>query len=268
MKVKKIFNPSTLVVVALLLVGLVGLNSVVSAFEWYLMKEPIDLRRRLYLLPERVGPYQKIQEETLSQEIVDELGTEQYISWTYQNTQKLPDDPGSRLRLHVAYYTGTPDAVPHVPERCYVGGGATPRDIDHETITLDSPRMYTGAEGQTLVTDTMGRVVRLPADEVPIRMFQFIPHRAEKSQTVVYFFAANGNYTASPEHVRALVFDLTSKYAYWCKIEVLPHDVQDPKLAQKLVGDFLSEMLPEIMGCLPDWHEVKAGRYPVPDDAN
>jgi hypothetical protein len=265
MNVRKILTPSTILVLIVLGGGLIGLQSVVRAFELFLMKEPIDLRRRLYLLPERVGPYQKIGEETLSKEIVEELGTEQYISWTYQNTKLLPDEPGAMMRLHVAYYTGTPDAVPHVPERCYVGGGAAPRDISQVTIPLDSPLIYTGADGEPLVTDSMGRVVRLPATEIPVRMFDFIPHGAEPDQqaTVLYFFAANGSFTAVPEHVRALVFDLRSKYAYWCKIEVLPRGVTDHDKAEAVVGEFLSQMLPEIMGCLPDWHEVRAGNYPV-----
>ncbi|QNN23009.1 exosortase-associated EpsI family protein [Planctomycetales bacterium ZRK34] len=265
MSLRKAFNPSTIIVLIVLFAGLIGLQSVVSAFELFLMKDPISLRRRLYLLPERVGPYQKVGEETLSKEIVEELGTEQYISWTYQDTNLLPDQPGAMLRLHVAYYTGTPDAVPHVPERCYVGGGATPRDIAQVTIPLQSPLIYKGEDGQPLVTDSMGRVVRLPSTEVPVRMFDFIPHggKAEQQATVLYFFAANGSFTAIPEHVRALVFDLSSQYAYWCKIEVLPHGVTDHEKAQQVVGAFLSKMLPEIMGCLPDWHEVRAGNYPV-----
>jgi hypothetical protein len=39
--------------------------------------------------------------------------------------------------------------------------------------------------------------------------------------------------------------------------------VTDHDKAEAVVGEFLSQMLPEIMGCLPDWHEVRAGNYPV-----
>lgn len=263
MDFKKVFSPSMIAATVLLFVGLVGLQSVVHAFEIFLMKEPVPLRRRLYLIPEHVGPYQKVAEETLSKEVVDELGTDQYISWTYTNTQLKPDEPGARIRLHIAYYTGTPDAIPHVPERCYVGGGATPKDSTQDTLTLDSPAIYSVANDELMATDSMGRTVHLPGREIPIRLFDFVPHNAKEPATVMYFFAANGKLIAVPRDVRNLVFDLSSRYAYWCKIELLPFGVKDHEEAKRIGAAFLSQMMPEIMGCLPDWTEVRAGRYPV-----
>lgn len=79
---------------------------------------------------------------------------------------------------------------------------------------------------------------------------------------MIYFFAANGRFLATPDHVRLQGFDLADRYSYYCKIEVGVHLVKDPEQAVELAGRFLSELLPEIMTCLPDWVDVLEGRWP------
>jgi len=91
---------------------------------------------------------------------------------------------------------------------------------------------------------------------------------AQRTSNVLYFFAANGKYMHTPELVRLNGFDPRDRYAYFCKIEVGVPGVADPDEASRVAEAFLTRMLPEIMACLPDWREVKAGRYPLDIDSS
>ena len=51
---------------------------------------------------------------------VEELGTDRYLNRTYARDGH-PDN--GWIALHIAYYTGMIDAVPHIPDRCYEGAG-------------------------------------------------------------------------------------------------------------------------------------------------
>jgi hypothetical protein len=95
-----------------------------------------------------------------------------------------------------------------------------------------------------------------------LRVFDFVPKGGNQQQTVGYFFAANGIFMGTTERVRTLVFDVRDKYAYWCKIEVLPLGITNREEAVKAIAEFLSHAMPEVMTCLPDWYEVRAGTYP------
>ena len=62
---------------------------------------------------------------------VEALGTDLYLSRTYRHRDsELP-----QVQLHLAYYTGQVDAIPHVPDRCMVAGGYIP--LTPEPFTLD-----------------------------------------------------------------------------------------------------------------------------------
>jgi hypothetical protein len=55
-----------------------------------------------------------------------------------------------------------------------------------------------------------------------------------------------------------LAFDRSSQYAYYCKIQLTI--LSDPQSTLEdfnaIASEFISELLPEIMKCLPDWAEV------------
>ena len=72
---------------------------------------------------ERLAPYKIVQKLKIENEdILKELGTQDYIQWVLEDSSALADSVVRRLMLFVTYY-GRPDRVPHVPEECYTGGG-------------------------------------------------------------------------------------------------------------------------------------------------
>ena len=261
-------QPFTLAVSAgMLLVTAGGLNGMVKASQMVLFKKEVPLRAPLYTLADKAGTW-VIEEKLpdLPEEQVQTLGTPHYIRWVYRDKAQPPDQPGSYVLLHVAYYTGTPDTVPHVPERCFVGGGLTPLGSPFRAgLTLDHPR-YQEDPQQGWFVDRLNEPTRvhIPDIHVPVTVFRFThPQRTDFVSTVVYFFSANGRFYPTPDDVRARGFDPRDKYSYYCKIEVMFSGVGDGEKAVQRSSAFLAEILPEIMAALPDWNDVLAGRWPV-----
>ncbi len=277
MKISRLLSPAFVIALVLLVGSAISLNVVMGAVKGFLIKKPVPLRQPLFGLSERFGPYRihmirgkKHKEPRLSPDIEKALGTKNYISWIFEDTRKDPDDPGHLMRLHLAYYTGSIDVVPHVPERCIFAGGSQRAMQSTRTFQINNPLLSPAvgdqAEGYTAVA-SLGQQVHLPDDEVPLRVIRFLDPREKVAPFVVtYVFAANGMFMSRAEEVRLQAFNLTDEYAYFCKIEVWPLGVGEIDKAVELTGDFLSYALPEIMVCLPDWAEVRAGNYPPDRD--
>lgn len=247
-----------------LFAALIGLGGVLEANGVVLHKEPLKLREQFFNMPAKMGSWSEVYtDKPLSAEIVETLGTTLYLGRVYKFDAAEPDHP-SRVRLHVAYYTGTPDTVPHVPDRCMVAGGATPVGLGLTAVSLRGPQ-YRDTSGGVLARSRLTRrEVHIPATKFSATMFTFaIPQEPDRTASVVYFFAANGRYLATPDEVRLRGFDPRDRYAYYCKVEVMPLDVSDPTEAVAVVSSFLSDAMPEIMACLPDWVDVKNGTYPA-----
>ena len=277
---QKVLTPPFIVAGSILLLALVALQSVLGALQLHTIKKAVPLREQLFLIPYEIGPYRNVkelEEPPLPKEVEAELGTDKYIGRTYWDSRRKKTDTGSMVRLFVSYYTGTPDTVPHVPERCMVAGGAKGLGIYYREMDLSSARYYHITEGdddhrQLMARTEQGHKVRMPTNEVTVRAFDSLMFSADSPSTVMYFFAANGRYIADPKGVRILVFDLRDKYAYWCKIELVAGHLaagagfvgegpEDDAVAT--AERFLTYALPEIMACLPDWVEVREERYPV-----
>ncbi|MEM6333511.1 MAG: exosortase/archaeosortase family protein [Planctomycetota bacterium] len=237
-----------------------------------LVKLPVPLRHHLFMLPNQVGAWEMVRDEpALSKDIIDELGTEDYLTRIYADTQAEPNAPGAFVSLHMAYYTGTPDTVPHVPERCFVGGGflavASP---DVVPVALDSPMYFTetlddGTSRVVAPSALAKQEVTLPAKNFDVTLFQWQGGPEEPVSTVIYFFIANNRALATPDAVRAHGFSIQEKYSYYHKVEMRWHRVADPDEAVRLTENFLADALPEIMACLPDWQDVREGKWPQPD---
>lgn len=272
MNPRKLLRPNFIVAVVVLAACAASLQAIVHFQQWVLRKEPIELRRGLILFADQFGPYRiheidgkPAKDRRLSKELEEVLGTDTYISWVFRDTRKPLTEPGSLLRLHVAYYTGTIDTVPHVPERCVTASGMTSTDRKIETVNLGSPRIIREADGTAIATSAAGQRVNLPTVEVPVRVIRFEnTQRSEQPPMyVTYLFAANGKYVPTPEDVRLEAFNLKDRYSYYCKIEVTPVGLTEEEPAVDAVEQFLTWALPEVMVCLPDWEQVRAGEYPV-----
>ncbi|MHB1157898.1 MAG: hypothetical protein ACYC26_13805 [Phycisphaerales bacterium] len=264
----KVVTPSFIVAAMILLISLLGMSAAMRQLGLFLVKQPLPLRRSLDDLADRFGPY-VLKERVngfgggarrLKPEEEDALGTKQYITWIFRDERLRENQPGSLIRLHVPYYTGTIDSVPHVPDRCVVAGGGTAAGFPQQrTVTLASDTIHT--VGKQVLADTASGSVALPGRDIKLTIVTFAqPDDQSKTFCVAYFFVANNDYVPTPEGVRFKAFNLTDKYAYFCKIEVMPLGIGDVEATEKSVSEFLSYALPEIMLCLPDWAAAQQGR--------
>lgn len=258
-----LFTPQFIIAAATLLAAALCFHFIVARFELFFSKKELPLRLPLYRIASRFGHYELVSEEpSLTPEIEAVLGAHAYVTREYHDTRRDKSDPGALLRLHIAYFTGTPDPVIHVPDVCYIAHGAQGLKKDIETVTLESDLFREKSDGSVAATTADGSEVILPTRKIAMLAFDFVGDQTSTPSTVTYFFAANGEFMGTTGDVRKLVIDITDKYAYWAKIEVLPLALDNRKAALDTVREFLSAALPEIMLCLPDWNEVKSGRYP------
>ena len=121
-------------VVLLLASSAVAFQFGVYSLNVYLHKEAIYPRKNFSLLPMQIDGWKRAGDDIRFDSAgVEALGTELYLSRIYLSTNRsLPP-----IQLHVAYYTGQVDAVPHVPDRCMVAGGFAPLTPEPLTLPLD-----------------------------------------------------------------------------------------------------------------------------------
>lgn len=193
-------------VVAVVMLGIaVVLSGPVG--KWMKIKHaklPLPLASSLSVLDEKaLAPYRVLHRHILDPTVVEALGTDEYISWTLEDTSAGPNDPLRHASLLVTYDTGGRNLVPHRPDVCYLGMGYEPAQ-PHEYIEIDVPSLA-------------------PAlTKLPVRLCTFVQTalRDRAKRSVVYTFHCNGRFVAARTGVRVLLNDLTNTYAYFSKVEV------------------------------------------------
>ncbi|NNF42317.1 MAG: exosortase-associated EpsI family protein [Phycisphaerales bacterium] len=256
----------------------IGFRSAVGVLNVYLKKEPVELRDHFATIPSQLGPWELVAEgEKLTAEMVEELGTNLYLDRRYRRA----DDPDQWLGLHIAYYTGIIDAVPHVPDRCLVAGGFNTRepaanfalplprdrwreDPEHRHLSADVP-----FENVTIIDSITRRpvVVRMPVGETQLRATGFSHKKRPDSRMYAgYFFVANGRIAPTPEAVKMAAFRKSERYAYYCKVQFFTEGPLDFTVDDFVArsADFAEHLLPELMRCLPDWAEVQSRSATTP----
>lgn len=259
-----------------------GFNRIVYYMDAYLKKEPVPLRTELSRIASQLGPWQADGPDQLMDVAqVETLGTSRYLNRTYVRE----DGHTGRILLHIAYYTGMIDPVPHVPDRCFLAGGMSiknlpvnlPLPIDTAAwrevpgkINTSTGRPYRSVEGRKTFTGEAIEIL-MPVGKFQIRTTEFEDETRPSLRIFAgYYFIANGRITPSPDGVRLLAFDLNDRYAFYCKVQFTM--VGDRNLDQetfvRIVSGFTDELLPELMQCLPDWSEVEAGTAETEDRVN
>ena len=279
-----LFKPAFLVAIGVLVASAMGMTAGIRAFDIYLAKLPVypPEGRTLGSIPTETPNWIKVGSDRIeSADVVATLGTDNYLSRTYmERNPKVPGKPRV-VELHLAYYTGMIDTVPHVPDRCFIGGGMSQgTDPVYPTLSLDRTRWFQdpdapeGDAGKVwrirladdhAMTSRPGQSVRLPRDPDAMRMRVMgfdIPGGGRVFAG--YFFIANGGHTDNARNVRALAFNLTDDYAYYLKVQCTA-DMESAEDLAQASSELLSELIGEIMLCVPDWIEVQSGRYP-PDN--
>ncbi len=254
-----------------MLVSAIGFQSVIAALNIYLAKEPVELRQSLGTIPRQLGEWRARGEDVdLDAAMTEELGTEDYLTRTYVRER---DGEEEAIMLHLAYYTGLIDAVPHVPDRCFVAHGwsisGLPQNLDLPVDTSgwrDDEENMSNDGTPYPVMDRIDPItrrpseVRMPIGDLRLRTSEFRNEQNPNSRLFAgYFFVANGRTTPQPEAIRVMAFNRSEKYAYYLKVQVSMPVTEDVSVDEFLErsGEFMDLMLPEIMRCLPDWAEVE-----------
>ncbi|MEM9373132.1 MAG: exosortase-associated EpsI family protein [Planctomycetota bacterium] len=273
---------------AILILSAASLSGVIASAGINLKKTAIYPRdnRQLSSIPTETEHWTRLSADRIeSPEIVETLGTSNYLTRTYIRRSDMETDRPMVIEFHAAYYTGAIDTVPHVPERCFVGGGLQQSkssrilDLDLEGSSwLADPSVepeFAGVDGtmysvrlpnDTAFTDAPGRRVRLPRGVGPDSPFRIkcsefsLPGGG--SFYAGYFFIANGGTVASANGVRTLAFDLSADYAYYLKVQVNSATVGSMEELAEVSAGLIDELIGELMRCVPDWVEVQRGVYP------
>lgn len=266
--------------ISILVIGAVTIPIAIAQLEIYLRKESVPLRRTLNTIDDDLGPWDRAigedgkprQDTIFGMEMIEGLGTDLYLD-------RYLADGDRRINVHVAYYTGMIDDVPHVPERCWDANGLTqsisPRivdlDIEVEGATLDgSPvNRATGEPYPRVDVLNLGRPVpvHLPVGDAQMTVTQFDidDKNPRRKQVGGYFFIANGRMAPSAGDVRMMAFDPSEKYAYYCKIQLtyvgsIQSGEPDDAVVDEFIDiaeDLIPRLLPEVMNCLPDWPSIE-----------
>lgn len=192
--------------------------------------DALPLRGSLDTLPEQIGPYVKVGSETMDEDTLKMFGSNDYILWVYHDTRVPIGEPGSGIRFHVGYWSGTKQILStglHAPEICYVGGGANVVSIHDHALALNKRMPQAdGSERRELM------------DNVPLRLFQYSAAHSLRASCVGYFFNMNSKLLASTSLLRAYTFFGYTSNLFYSKIEIMPGTlVKDPESGLYRLGE-------------------------------
>lgn len=233
-------KPHILVCVLVLAVAAGGLHAAAVRMKAHFRKEPAYLKRPFDdLNEERLWPYRVVPDgkRTLPPEVTEELGTRQYLEWVLKAEGPLTEGPPFTGQYHVlvTYYTGQPDQVPHIPDRCQIAAGYSPAGSKRLNMELD----YHGQ--------------KMP---VPLRMSTFSKKTrlGSDARTVFYTFFVNGQFEEERTRVRLRLGRIGERYAFYSKVEVSLHPSPPGERAAKVSQAFLHKLLPVLLeDHWPDW---------------
>jgi hypothetical protein len=198
--------------------------------------DPASQRLNVY------APYLLINATEIKPEILDGLGTDQYIQWVLLDlSHARAPQPEDFIQLFVTYYTGAPDQVPHVPEECYTGGGF---DRTGDSL-LEVPVPALG-----------------PNATVSFRVLEFDSPQfgGQGTKLVMYVFHTNGRFCADRNCGRSTVADPFVRHAYFSKLEVsfgTSDALPSKEKAIEAGKRFLAVVVPVLLkDHWPDWDQV------------
>ena len=279
------FSPAVIAALVILIGGSLSTASILRLSKANLIKRPIEVERRVRSIPAQTPNWVQIGQDHQEEAAVEGvLGTKNYLTRVYMR-KPVPGTPapGAKadvVEVHLAYYTGMIDTVPHAPERCLVGGGwsitgsakVVPLNLTSLVTSPDSdvPPEFGPIQRARINSPgspSNGQRVRLPSGmgDLGLRVTEFSAPGENNRYYAGYFFIANGGIATSAERVRSLSFDLRSEYAYYMKVQTASASATSAEDLARLSSDLLSELFPEIMLCVPDWIDVQMGLFP-PDN--
>lgn len=161
-----------------------------------LLKKPLPIRKPLVdMNRDAMMPFRVMREDRLTAEIVENLGTQEYINWLLQEVGPRDAKP---VHFSVTYYTGVQDQVPHVPEECMFQGGMT-------------------QESDTMLTFKLPRL----GQDVQVRRLSFnTPRQLGQRSYVYYTICVNGEFHGDRQPVRIKMAHPLESHLYYSKVEI------------------------------------------------
>ncbi len=231
-KLKPYFEPAFLICVLVLGTAALSMPLVVKCVGGYLTKDPAPLRKPIQLLDVNgLAGYKIIDKQKIeNHEVLESLGTQQYIQWIIEDTSVSLDSPVREFFLFITYYPKA-DRVPHVPEQCYIGGGYQLIGTSDVVLNIQRTEGTRKLGAKYLVFGATGGRNWKQSAKFP----------------VVYFFRVSGDYASDRGEARLALQNIFKKYAYFCKIEIAFNQrrvVPDKEEAIKACERLLQVILP------------------------
>ncbi len=190
-------------------------EAAIEQFGIVFKKQPIPLRKSLDDLDEsRVAPYRVGRKSKIdNQDVLESLGTEDYIQWEMEDTEADALSPTRYCSLFITYY-GHPDRVPHVPEECFTGSGYQLFSGQDVALTLDI------AQAQIPGLKTNSGKPKLGIRYLTFSRKDTSVWVSDLKFGVMYFFKVNGKFASGRTGVRAIMGkNLRGTYSYFSKVE-------------------------------------------------
>jgi hypothetical protein len=249
---KQYVQPAFLICTILLLAAAVGMSAAVSYLGLQFVKKALPLKKSFDGLNEAaLSPWKVIEKnEIKNEDILESLGTVQYIQWILEDTSAEPASPVRYCSLFITYYTGNPDLVPHVPEECYLGGGKILTELPTE-LYFD--------------VTVGGKLQKVPARWLLFGNKSEDILQGDSKFGVLYFFKVNGVYAGSRDATRRVMqTNFFSKYSYFSKVEWYffnrgSGSLRYPQREQAAAASqgFLSRLVPLLESDhWPDWEKA------------
>jgi hypothetical protein len=232
---RSVFTPPFILAATMLIGSALLAGPVASVLGYTRIKKRLELKAELHTLDvSKLAPYALYNAQTgggkqiLPPEVIDALGTEQYLSWMLEDTSVPQNDPLRNAQLDVTYYSGGHHIVPHTPDHCRRGAGYNPVSLDNVELIVPG--------------------VGLDDDRLPARACTFGKTEVFKRERVevIYTFYCNGRFVATRDGVRLLLNDPSHRHAFFSKVEVsFPRANRDQNIrgAEKLLACVLPVLI-------------------------
>jgi len=211
---KQYTKPAFLICVAVLILATFGMNATKKKMKVLLEKDPIPPKISFDLVDEsKLSPFKVVKRMSVEgKDLIRALGTDDYLKWVIEDAESDSSDPTHTMVLFITYYRKA-DAVPHVPEECYTGGGYKKDSAKSTSITFNVPAD---------INDPNGTVRKVPGQYLVFEKAAVEFWQKSASFPVAYFFCVNGKLANTRSQARLiLASNLTGKHSYFSKVEMV-----------------------------------------------
>jgi hypothetical protein len=211
--IKPYLKPSFLICTVFLLIAGSSKSLIIEKLGIITTKLPLPLQKPLEEMDfGAIAPYKlDFQQRIDNHDIIEELGTEDYLQCVIIDTEAPESSPTRYCSLFITYYTGDPDTVPHVPDECYVGGGN--KQVGKELLDLEIRNPIDDGQSES---ETVG----LKASRVVFKRKNSGLWDTGSTFSKLYFFKVNGQYAGGKTATRAIMAtNVFNKYSYFSKVE-------------------------------------------------